>query len=299
MSAALRPRMEIERQGARDDASAVVPAFPVFDVAEIAQEASERAGIDFRSGYSLRTARRSLELLAIEWANRGLNLWTIEGPEAIVLQPGVAEYDLPEDTVDLIETIVRTWWTDPPAPGSLQWREALVARRALGSETMWRRDWRRWRLGLWETGFADNPTWSFTDLPLDRMTLPEYAAIPNKYASGRPTIIHVRRNIQPFFRIWMVPPLTPVYHLLYWRLRRMHSVGMGGTGQPEIPWRFIPAMIAGLAYYLALKSKEPGVAQRIPILKGAYEEQFMLASDEDRDRAAFRFVPGGYQHIRG
>ena len=98
------------------------PTYPVFDVAEIAQEASERAGVDLRSGYDLRTCRRAMELVFIEWANRGLNLWTIEGPLVINLAPGVYQYALPEDTVDLIEHVIRTWppgnWTPSRAEGA-------------------------------------------------------------------------------------------------------------------------------------------------------------------------------------
>ena len=228
-------------------------SWPIFDVAEIAQEASERAGIEFRSGYALRTARRSLELLSIEWANRGLNLWTIDGPTPINLLPGISQYWLPEDTVDLIEHDLRTW-------------------NVSGSST-------------------------YTDLPLNRMTISEYAAIPNKPAIGRPTVIHIRRQIKPYFVLWMVPDVTPVSQLIVWRLRRMKSLGPGGTGTPEIPWRFIPAMIAGLAYYMSLKSKDPNATQRIGLLKTSYEEQFGLASDEDRDRAAIFWVPGGYERI--
>jgi hypothetical protein len=282
------------------------PPWPVFDVAEMAQEASEQAGIELRSGYSLRTARRSLELLCIEWANRGLNLWTIEGPEAIELLPGEPEYLLPDDTVDLVEHIVRTWWTNPPAPGSPRWLAALGMRHEIQADD--RRNQLALGRGRHETALrladferqrsGEYPGYEFTDLPLDRMTLPEYAAIPNKFAPGRPTILNMRRTIHPYFRIWMVPPGGgQTYHLLYWRLRRMATLGAGGLGQAEIPWRFIPAMISGLAYYLALKSKEPQATQRVPILKAAYEEQFTLASDEDRDRAAFRFVPGGYERI--
>lgn len=228
-------------------------SFPVFDVAEISQEASERAGIEFRSGHALRTARRSLELLSIEWANRGLNLWTIDGPTPINLQPGVNQYWLPEDTVDLIEHELRTFSV---AGGT-----------------------------------------SYTDLPLNRFTVSEYAAIPNKQAIGRPTVIHIRRQIKPYFMLWMVPGLVPVNQLIVWRLRRMKSVGPGGTGTPEIPWRFIPAMIAGLAYYMSLKSKDPNATERISMLKGVYEEQFALAADEDRDRASVYLVPGGYDRI--
>jgi hypothetical protein len=220
--------------------------WPTFDTVEVAQEASERAGIEFRSGYSLRTARRGLELLSIEWANRGLNLWTLDGPVTVDLLANQPEYPLPGDTVDLVEYAIRA------TTGTVQ-----------------------------------------TDLPLSRMTISEYAAIPNKLATGRPSLILIQRLINPQLQLWQVPGETGAYQLVYWRLRRLLPLGAGGTGAPEIPWRFVPAMIAGLAYYMALKSTDPKAVPRIQMLKDAYEEQFTLASDEDRDRAAFRFVPGG------
>jgi hypothetical protein len=227
--------------------SVTTGAWPIFDVAEMAEEASERAGIEFRSGYSLRTARRALELLSIEWANRGLNLWTVEGPTTVVLTPGTAQYSLPDDTIDLVEHVVR----DPGPPQDV-------------------------------------------DQPLERFTFSEYATLPNKLAPGRPSLISIRREIHPYFLIWMVPPPATDYQIVYWRLRRLGTFGAGGTGQPDIPWRFIPAMIAGLAFYLALKSKDPKALEKIQLLKSEYLEQFELASDEDRDRASFYFVPGGY-----
>jgi len=226
--------------------------WPTFDVAEIAEEAAERAGIEFRSGYALRTARRALELLCIEWSNRGLNLWSVDGPNVVILTPGQPMYSLPSDTVDIVEQVVR----DPH--------------------------------------FGVGPA---TDYPIDRFTLPEYSAITNKLAPGRPTIINVRRLISPYFLLWMVPPTGSDYQLVYWRLRRMASVGSGGTGVPEIPWRFINAMIAGLAFYLCLKSRDAAALQRLEMLKNEYKEQFELASDEDRDRATYRFVPGGYEFV--
>lgn len=234
-------------------AAPALPIWPTFDVAEIAQEASERAGIEFRSGYSLRTARRALELLLIEWANRGLNLWTIEGPVSVDMVPGVNQYTLPEDTVDLIDHVCRSWYGPQPD--------------------------------------------QFNDLFMDRMTLPEYDAIPNKLTQGRPTVIHIRRQIVPYFLVWLTPSSTPLYQIVYWRLRRMAPLGAGGTGTPEVPWRFIPALIAGLAYYMSLKSTDPNAVQRVQMLKDFYEEQFGLASDEDRDRATIRFIPGGYQFL--
>lgn len=239
-------------------------ASPLFDVAEIAQEASERAGVEFRSGYALRTARRAMELLFIEWANRGLNLWTIEGPVSIDLTPGVFQYDLPDDTVDLIEHNIRTW---PPGDGGQFWTPAFG----------WNRP---------------------SDLPLTRFTVSNYAAIPNKLAQGRPSIISIRRAIQPYFLLWQVPPSMPLYQMVYWRLKRIAPLASGGADEPAIPWRFINALTAGVAFYMALKSTDPKAMEKIQLLKSEYEEQFQLASDEDRDRASFQFVPFDYTFLR-
>jgi hypothetical protein len=223
--------------------------FPTFDVAEIAEEAAERAGVDLRGGYALRSARRSIELLSIEWGNRGLNLWTIESG-SIDLLKGLEEYALPDDTIDLIEHVLRYW--NP------------------------------------HTGLP-------TDYPLPRLSLDEYGVIPGKLTTGRPTLIHIRRRIHPSVLLWQVPDRDNYYQLAYSRLRRMASVGAGGTGQPELPFRFVPAMIAGVAFYMAMKSIDPNAQQRVPLLKAAYEEQFALASDEDRDRASVKWVPWSYR----
>jgi hypothetical protein len=248
----------------------VTPA-PVFDVAEIAQEASERAGVEFRSGYALRSARRAMELLFIEWANRGLNLWTVDGPTTIDLTPGVYRYSLPEDTVDLIEHNIRTW---PPGNGG------------------WDAEW---------DGPSDDFDWSGnhpSDLPLTRFTVSSYAAIPNKLARGRPSVISIRRLIQPYFLLWQVPSDSQFYQVVYWRLRRIAPLQPGGTAVPEIPWRFLNAIVAGMAFYFALKSTDPKALAKVQLLKGEYQEQFQLASDEDRDRASFQFVPFDYSFIR-
>lgn len=227
----------------------MTPSFPVFDVAEIAEEAAERAGIELRSGGALRSARRSIELLSIEWGNRGLNLWTVE-QGSIDLLKDVPEYVLPDDTIDLIEHGLRYWNLDSGKP---------------------------------------------TDFPLARVSMNEYGVIPGKFNDGRPTSIHIKRRIHPSFLLWPVPDRSDHYQVVYARLRRMASVGSGGAGQPELPFRFLPAMIAGLAFYMALKNADPAAQQRIPMLKTAYEEQFTLASDEDRDRASVRWVPWSYR----
>jgi hypothetical protein len=218
-------------------------------VAEIAEEAAERAGVEFRSAYALRSARRSIELLSIEWGNRGLNLWTVENGSVDLLKD-VPEYSLPDDTIDLIEYSLRYWNLDSGQP---------------------------------------------TDFPLARVSMDEYTVIPGKLAPGRPTVIHIRRRIHPSFLVWDVPDRSNHYQVVYSRLRRMASVGAGGAGEPELPFRFLPAMIAGLAFYMALKSTDPGAQQRVQLLKAAYEEQFTLAADEDRDRASVRWVPWSYR----
>ncbi|MBA0084204.1 MAG: hypothetical protein HRJ53_04340 [Acidobacteria bacterium Pan2503] len=225
------------------------PSFPTFDVAEIAEEASERAGIEFRAGYALRSARRSMELLSIEWGNRGLNLWTIE-ETPVQLQQGVNEYVLPDDTIDLIEYTLRNIYL---------------------------------------------PTNKPRDFPLARLSIDEYTALPDKQSQGRPTVIHVKRRIPPSFLLWQTPDANYAqYQVIYSRLRRMASVGTGGTGSPDMPFRFLPAMIAGVAYLMALKSSDPNAFGRAPLLKAAYEEAFTLAGDEDRDRASVKWRPWNY-----
>ena len=220
-----------------------------LDLNEIVEEAFERAGSEMRSGYDLKTARRSLNLLFAEWANRGINLWTIEAGTQ-VLTSGTATYDLPLDTVDVIEHIVRT-----------------------GSGT------------------------SQSDIAISRMSVSSYASIPNKNITGRPNQIYIDRKSgategstvkYPQFTLWPVPDSTETYTLAYWRLTRIQDAGTGVNTQ-DIPFRFLPCLVAGLAYNLALKI--PGSEQRIPMLKSMYDEAWAEASDEDRDRSSIRMVP--------
>jgi hypothetical protein len=208
---------------------------------EIIQEAYDRAGIVMRSGYEYRSARRSIDIMMQEWANRGINLWTVEEGTQ-VLTSGTATYNLPSDTVDLIDHVIRT-----------------------GSGT------------------------SQSDLTINRMSVSNYSTIPNKTATGRPIRIYVDRQITPSFTVWPVPDASQTYTLVYWRLRRIEDAGQPGTNTMDMPFRFMPALIAGLAYNLALKN--PGSEARIPMLEAAYEKQWQLASDEDRSRASVRFIP--------
>lgn len=212
-----------------------------MDLGEIITEAYERAGVLVLSGRDYRTARRSIDLMMHEWANRGLNLWTVEEGTQ-VLTEGTATYSLAADTIDLIETMLRT-------------------------------------------GSGENQQ----DYTLNRISVSTYATIPNKNVPGRPVQIYVNRQITPNFTVWPTPDGTSVYTLAYWRLRRIQDTGTPATNTMDLPWRFIPALCAGLAYYVAMK--KPEALNRVEGLKIVYEEQWKLAADEDRSRASNRFVP--------
>jgi hypothetical protein len=213
-----------------------------LDLAEIVEEAFERCGSELRTGYDLKTARRSLNLMFADWANRGVNMWTFEqGTQT--LTPGTATYTLPADTVDLLEHVIRT-------------------------------------------GAGNQATQA--DLTITRISVSTYATIPNKLAQGRPIQIWIERLDTPQFTVWPVPDSSQQYQLVYWRLRRIQNAG-DGTNTMDMPFRFIPCMVAGLAYYLSLKV--PGAADRMPVLKQQYDEAWALAAEEDREKAAVRFVP--------
>lgn len=219
-------------------------------ISEILEEAFERAGSEMRSGYEYRTARRSLNLLTIEWASRGINLWTVE-QGSIALVAGTATYNLPVDTVDLIEHTIRQ------NPGN---------------------------------------TSTQTDININRISVSTYATIPNKLAQGRPIQIYIDRQtgvnnpsgiVYPKVTVWPVPPDNS-YTLVYWRLRRIQDAGTG-VNIPDIPFRFLPCLVAGLAFYIALKIPEG--QGRLGALQAEYERQWQLASEEDREKASVRFVP--------
>ena len=215
-----------------------------IDLNEITEEAFERCGSELRTGYDLRTARRSLNLLFADWVNRGVNLWTIEQGTQL-LTAGTATYTLPADTVDLLEHVIRT------GAGNVSTQ---------------------------------------TDLTITRISVSTYSSIPNKLQQARPIQIWINRQAAaPQVTVWPVPDSSQTYTLVYWRLRRIEDAGAGGTYTQDIPFRFLNALVAGLAYYLALKI--PGADARLPVLKQQYDEAWELASTEDREKAAVRFVP--------
>jgi len=213
-----------------------------MDFTEIAEEAWERAGREMRSGYDLKTARRSMNLLTIEWQNRGINMWTIDSG-TIALTQGTGQYTLPADTIDLLEHQIRT-----------------------------------------NSGNAATQS----DLTLSRISVSTYANIPNKLTQGRPIQIYIERlRDAPKVNVWPVPD-NDNYTLYYWRMRRIEDAG-SGVQTSDMNFRFFPVLVAGLAYYIAMKV--PELVDRIGMLKSIYDEQFQLAAGEDREKASVRFVP--------
>jgi hypothetical protein len=220
-----------------------------LDVPTIVEEAYERCGREVRTGYELRTARRSLNLLLMEWANRGINLWTVE-QGSIAMVDGTATYNLPVDTVDLMDCVLRT-----------------------GSGT------------------------TQQDLSMSRISSTTYATIPNKNSEGRPLQYWVDRQsgatepsgvAYPTVTVWPVPDASSTYTFVYWRLRRMQDATQGAINM-DVPWRFMPALVAGLAYHLAIKL--PDMLEKIPLLKGMYDEAWQAAAEEDREKAPIKLVP--------
>ena len=231
-----------------------------LDLNNLIEEAFERCGAELRTGYDLRTARRSLNLLTIEWANRGINLWTIE-QGSIPLVQGQIVYSLPIDTIDLLDHVVRT-----------------------------------------QSGINQ------TDINISRISVDTYSSIPNKNAQGRPIQVWINRQSgatyptggQPYgtdaatgidyptINVWPSPDQSNLYTFVYWRLRRIQDAGSGVETQ-DIPFRMLPALVAGLAYNLSFKI--PDAMQRTQVLKQVYDEAWDQASDEDRDKSSLRLAP--------
>lgn len=214
-----------------------------LDLSEIVEEAFERCGAELRTGYDLKTARRSMNLMFADWANRGINLWTVE-QGSIPLVQGTATYNLPEYTVDLLEHVIRT------GAGSVSTQ---------------------------------------ADLTITRISVSTYSTIPNKLTQARPIQVYInRQEVIPTVTLWPIPDGSQSYSFVYWRLRRIQDAG-NGVNTMDVPFRFLPCLVAGLAYYLAMKI--PGAIERMQVLKAQYDEAWSLAADEDRDKAAVRFVP--------
>jgi hypothetical protein len=223
-----------------------------LDLNELVEEAFERCGAELRTGYDLRTARRSLNLLFADWANRGINLWTVEQGQ-IVLVPGQATYALPVDTVDLLEHVIRTQAGSVPNQADLTITRISVS--------------------------------TYATIP-NKLTQGRPIQVWINRQSGATTPTGVNA---PTINVWPTPDTSTTYTFVYWRMRRIQDAGAGGVHTQDIPFRFLNCLTAGLAYYLALKI--PDAYNRLADLKFMYDEAWELAAGEDREKAADRLVP--------
>jgi|TARA_R100000030_G_scaffold9932_1_gene6743 hypothetical protein len=205
-----------------------------IDVAEIIEEAYERCGLEIRTGYDAKTARRSMNLMFADWANRGLNLWTVT-QTTLSMVSGTASYTLTSNYTDLLEVVIRNS--------------------------------------------------SNVDTTLTKMSRSEYLSIPNKTSSGRPTQFFYDRQVTPTITLWPTPN-SASDTLVYYYVNRIQDVDTL-QNTTDAPFRFLPCMVAGLAYYVAIK-KAP---ERVQMLKSIYEEEFQRAADEDEDRVSLKLQP--------
>ena len=296
-----------------------------LDLTELVEEAFERAGGELRTGYDLRTARRSLNIMFADWANRGINLWTIE-TGTITLVQGQNTYPLPDDTIDLLEHVIRTGGNVASTQADLSITRISVSTYAtIPNKIQQARPIQVWiqRYNGQTTPVAATLTTTITatstSIVLNDVTgLPaagfvkiddeiiNYSYITqntnaitgtlnncfrgqqNTIALGHNAAVTVYWQQVPAFTVWPTPDNVQTYQFVYWRLRRTQDAG-GGVNIMDVPFRFLPCMAAGLAYYIA--GKIPTGAERIPFLKSQYDEAWELAAYEDHEKAALRLVP--------
>ena len=290
-----------------------------MDFTEIAEEAWERAGREMRSGYDLRTARRSMNLMTIEWQNKGINMWTME-QGIINLTPGLATYALPTDTIDLLEHVIRTGSNTASTQADLTITRISVSTYAtIPNKLSQARPIQVW---IQRLSGQTNPTTAVLDGAITStattITLNSVVGLAGAgfirlntediyytYISGN-TLGGVYRGQNnttaasqadgtavfvpqlPAVTVWPTPDNTTTYQFVYWRLRRVQDAG-AGVETSDMNFRFLPCLVAGLAYHIAIKT--PDLMPRIQMLKQIYDETFEIAAGEDREKAAVRFVP--------
>jgi hypothetical protein len=301
-----------------------------LDVNDLIEEAFERCGKELRTGYDFRTARRSLNLLTIEWANRGINLWTIEEGQ-IPLYPNQVIYALPNDTIDLLDQVTRTnagvgtnqvdininrisestYSTIPNKyaqgrpiqvwinrqTGEANATTANVATQAVqaADTTIYLDD----VTGLAAAGFIrlGSELISYSNLTQTGNTAGYLSYCgrgqQNTIATSHAIGTDVSVARPPSINIWPVPNQGSTgnpYYMFVYWRMRRMQDAGSGVKSQDIPFRFLECMVAGLAYKMSMKLPDMD-PNRIMALKAEYEQQFQLAADEDREKASVRFVP--------
>lgn len=296
-----------------------------LDLNELVEEAFERAGGEMRTGYDLRTARRSLNLLFADWGNRGVNMWTFE-QNVITLATGQPTYALPDDTVDLLDHVIRTNANVPNNQADLTitrisvstyatipnkliqgrpiqvWIQRLTAQDSVLPGTL-QANIQSDTTSIPITSLAGVPNAGFIKIGTELIAYNEYqlasggnpALLLNcargqdgTTAAGHSAGAAITLAQKNSITVWPTPNPGTTYQFVYWRMRRVQDAG-GGVRTMDVPFRFLPCLVAGLAYYIALKV--PDGLQRLDILKAQYDEAWATAAGEDQEKAAVRFVP--------
>ena len=219
-----------------------------LDLSDAIEEAFERAGLELRSGYDYRTARRSIDLLMLEWQNKGLNLWTVKF-DTQALTPSVASYTLNSKVFDIVEGFLRT-----------------------------------------DSGDVD----SQFDQSMSRISISQYSHLANKLTESKPLEYYIARAPTGItINFWPAPDSQETYTFAYYYMERVEDSGKPASNNMDIPARFLPCLVAGLAYRLSIKYPES--SERASLLKVDYDEQWELAADAAREKASLFISPGGYQ----
>jgi hypothetical protein len=290
-----------------------------MDFTEIAEEAWERAGREMRTGYDLRTARRSMNLMTIEWQSKGINMWTME-QGIINLTPGLATYALPTNTIDLLEHVIRTGSNTASTQADLTITRISVSTYAtIPNKLSQARPIQVW---IQRLSGETNPTSSTLSATIsstaDTITLSTVVGLAGSgfirldtediyytYVTGNTLggVFRGQNNTTaashtsgaavyvpqlPAVTVWPTPDNSVPYQFVYWRLRRVQDAG-AGVETADMNFRFLPALVAGLAYHIAIKV--PELMPRIEMLKQIYMETFEIAAGEDREKAPLRLVP--------
>ena len=299
-----------------------------LDMGDLIEEAFERCGTQVRTGYEFRTARRSVNMMTIEWANRGINLWTIEqGQIPVNINAGQISYPIPVDTIDFYDQVTRQGtgqnqvdinltrisgddyltiptknaqgrpiqvWIDRQSGNVDALPVTTLAASCTATDTT-----------LTVTNAANMRTQGYINIGTETILYQNisgnqllncFRGVNNTTAAAHSSGDSLYVNYLPNINIWPTGVPGQQYTIVYWRMRRIQDAGTGVTTQ-DIPFRFIPAMAAGLAFYMSQKIVGMDLT-RVPFLKNEYEEQFKLAADEDRDKAALRFVPRNMYYSR-
>ena len=214
-----------------------------LNVDDIIEEAYERCGVRTNSGYDLKSARRSLNLLFSEWGNRGVHLWKVE-LQTQALTAGTISYAVDAKVSDVLEAYLST---------------------------------------------TSGQTSSTQDVSLTKIDRSAYAALPNKGATGNPSQYYVDRLLTPTINLYIAPDASTYTHVKYYSINRIQDAG-AYTDQTDAPFRFLPCMCSGLAYYLSMK-KNPQITQNLRLY---YEDELQRALTQDGQRTSVYISPQTY-----